>query len=58
MNDLVSLYRCTSCGKFRLVEQGNHHPWCISCPWDIFDWSNGYTEITREEAKKIMEMEE
>ena len=56
-DDIVSLYPCCSCGKLVIVEKGNHHPWCLRCMDDEFDWASGHHDITREEAEKIREQE-
>jgi hypothetical protein len=50
---LVSLYPCSNCGGWCIVEQGNYHPWCLRCMLDEFDWNEGYTDITRGEAERI-----
>lgn len=47
---IVDLYRCLSCSRFVIVEKGNYHPWCLRCMDDQFDWTNGYEDITMEEA--------
>ena len=56
-DDIVSLYRCLCCGKLRIVKKGNHHPWCLLCMCDEFDWCNGYNDIPREEAERIMKID-
>ena len=33
-------YTCNHCGAEKLVQSGNHHPWC-ACGSDNFDWCNG-----------------
>jgi hypothetical protein len=30
---------CKHCGKEKLIQRGNHHPWC-ACGSDEFDWGN------------------
>ena len=32
-------YTCNHCGAEKLVQNGNHHPWC-ACGSDNFDWGN------------------
>lgn len=56
--DIVSVYRCSSCGRLRLVEKGNHHPWCLRCMDDQFDWADGHQDITREEAEKLIDADD
>lgn len=54
------LYRvgvCNSCCDAQLVEKGNHHPWCMRCVYDIFDYPeylNGENDscLTKEEAEQ------
>lgn len=29
---------CMDCGRWKLLQKGNHHPWCV-CGSDIFDWA-------------------
>jgi hypothetical protein len=58
LTDIVSLYRCLSCGRLRLCEKGNFHPWCLPCMYDQFDWSCEYDDITREQAERILKEEE
>lgn len=55
VDDRVSLYRCYSCGKFRICEKGNHHPWCLTCMDDEFDYAAGIEDITRQEAERILD---
>ena len=56
-SDIVSLYRCLSCGKLRICEKGNFHPWCLFCVNDQFDWATGIKDITREKSEQIMKEE-
>jgi hypothetical protein len=51
------VYRCLACAKWKIVEKGNHHPWC-GCGYDQFDWAEGHTDLTLEEAEKILEKED
>jgi hypothetical protein len=53
--NMVSLYRCLSCGQYRICEYGNHHPWCLRCMDDQFDWSSGYENMTREASEKLQD---
>lgn len=33
-------YRCCYCGLHKVVVAGNHHPRCVGCHGDDFDWAN------------------
>jgi hypothetical protein len=52
--EIVSVAPCGSCGNFVIYKTGNHHPWCLHCMYDQFDWSGGYSDITRKEAEEIV----
>lgn len=56
--ELVSVYRCLTCRSREIVEKGNHHPWCLPCMDDRFDWANGVEDITREEAERLIAQDE
>jgi hypothetical protein len=34
-------YRCLSCSDWVFCATGNHHPWCMMCVNDQFDWNDG-----------------
>jgi hypothetical protein len=42
-------YRCLSCTGWVFCAEGNHHPWCMVCVNDQFDWCDGRAEKPEDE---------
>lgn len=48
----VNVARCGGCGKYAIYDPRNFHPYC-GCGYDRFDWNDGLTGVTREEAERF-----
>ena len=47
---------CKHCGKEKLIQRGNHHPWC-ACLSDEFDWDNQRLAQPAQEPLTLDELE-
>lgn len=44
--ELFLAYLCSWCCRLKIVQVGNHHPWC-ACGSDQFYWTSNPKKLTR-----------
>jgi endogenous inhibitor of DNA gyrase (YacG/DUF329 family) len=49
-----SIYPCSWCSKWKVVERDNHHPYC-SCGSDFFEWADGEYDLPWATADDLAE---